>query len=293
MGIFQKQDQSQDKKQEAEPPEKTGRKPRILVAGTAIPETVVHLPQGGSRRGLGGVAGLMALALAEAGNEVTLVTSVGEGRMGDELMEMLEQAPFTAHTVRTKTDAGHGNIETNRGEQGRARGRWPRPSGLSRMVADIVRGHDAVLADCHMTPGELGRILGHPGVFTAVNGTSTRSCLRIRALRAINLGMAAVNDPELQALMQETGAEDQEFLMRQLGARSLLATRGSQGWYYRNVRGEVSSPAPEAPAHTDFVGCGDYAAAGALHAHLNELDHELTINSFIRRKLAANVVAPA
>ena len=289
MGIFQKQDQPS---QETEPPGRTRNQARILVAGTAIPEIVVHQPGGESRRGLGGVAGQMALALAQEGNEVVLVTCVGEGPKGNELMELLEAAPFRAHTIRIRGEAGHGNIDTNRGEQGRTRGRWPRPSGLSRAVAELAGGQDCIAADCHMTPGELSRILGHPGVFKAVNGTTARSCLRIRLLRSCGLGLAGVNENEFHELLRESAADSHESLMRHIGADSLLTTRNSRGWEYRNGQGMVGSEAPPVPAHTDFVGCGDYATAGALHAHLHGLDPVETINSFIRRKLAANVVEP-
>ena len=54
----------------------------------------------------------------------------------------------------------------------------------------------------------------------------------------------------------------------------------------------AESPAAPVPEHTDFIGCGDYAAAGAVHAVVHGLDPEATINGFIQRKLEANVVIP-
>ena len=44
------------------------------MVGTAIAETILHQPGGEERRGLGGVAA--TIALAEAGNEVTLIEKI-------------------------------------------------------------------------------------------------------------------------------------------------------------------------------------------------------------------------
>ena len=52
----------------AAPPVATRQTARFLVVGTAIAETILHQPGGEERRGLGGVAATIALALAEAGN---------------------------------------------------------------------------------------------------------------------------------------------------------------------------------------------------------------------------------
>ena len=80
------------------PPEATRtvakrQKARFLVVGTAIAETILHQPGGEERRGIGGVAATIALALAEAGNEVTLITSIGRGPEGTRAKNLLGATP--------------------------------------------------------------------------------------------------------------------------------------------------------------------------------------------------------
>ena len=101
----------------------TGTSARFLVAGTAISETVVHQPRGGERRGIGGVAATIALALAEAGNQVTLVTSVGRGTEGRRVRDLLAETSIRAVIQDSPGPAGHAVINTRRGEQRQASGR--------------------------------------------------------------------------------------------------------------------------------------------------------------------------
>ena len=77
----------------ATPTVATRQTARFLVVGTAIAETILHQPGGGERRGLGGVAATIALALAEADNEVTLITSIGQGPEGTRAKNLLGAAP--------------------------------------------------------------------------------------------------------------------------------------------------------------------------------------------------------
>ena len=64
----------------ATPTVATRQRARFLVVGTAIAETILHQPGGEEQRGLDGVATTIALALAEAGNEVTLIEKIAKLR---------------------------------------------------------------------------------------------------------------------------------------------------------------------------------------------------------------------
>ena len=271
----------------------TGAPPRILVVGTAIPETVVHGPGGPERRGIGGVAATIAIALGQAVNNVTLVTSVGQGIQGDLLRELLADTPVRVILKESRTQAGYAVIQTNRGEQGRAQGNWPRPTGLRRTVDAIAGQYDCIVADCNMTPENLMQVLGHPGKYTMVNGTTPRACERIVTAGLNGIGMLTINEAEFRMLLSRTQTRQGADLMRKLRVETLLTTRGHNGWDL-TVEGEViTSPVVRPPEHTDFIGCGDYAAAGALHARLHGLDYRETIQAFITRKLEENVVLPA
>ena len=258
---------------------------RFLVVGTAIAETVLHQPGGGERRGLGGVAATIAIALAEAGNEeVTLITSIGQGPEGKRARELLAAAPLRTIIRNSTGAAGFATINTRRGEQQRAngRGRWPRATGLGPLAEREIHRHEVIIADTNMSPGDLLRLLDHPGKLTMVNGTTTLGAARIPTRWNNRLGMLTVNQAEARALMQRLDCSGEIQLMRRLRAGSMLLTRDSSGWRFYSQDGDmVESPAAPAPEHTDFIGCGDYAAAGAVHAVVHGLDPKATINEFI------------
>ena len=251
---------------------------RFLVVGTAIAETVIHVPLGGKRQGLGGVAATIAAALAQEGNEVTLVSCIGRGEEGRMARRLLEEIPVRTVIRSSSGQAGYATISTRGGEPAEVRGKWPRAVGLAPLAERELGNHQVVITDTNIEPGEIRRILDHPGIITMVNGTTT-------------LGMITVNRHEARALMQQAGTPREEPLPAMLGTKSLLITLDREGWvFHRRDAETLTSPASPVPARTDFVGCGDYAAAGAVHAVAHRLDPRETINAFIQRKLEANVV---
>ena len=266
---------------------------RFLVVGTAIAETILHQPGGEERRGIGGVAATIALALAEAGNEVTLITSIGRGPEGTRAKNLLGAAPLRTIIQDSTGAAGYATINTRQGEQHKTDGRWPRVTGLSHLAEREIHRHEIIIADTNMTPGKLIHLLDRPGKLTMVNGTTTLSTARIPTRWNNKLGMLTVNQAEAQALMQRLNCHGEKEMMRRLRAESMLLTKNSSGWRFYDREGDMlESPAAPVPEHTDFIGCGDYAAAGAIHAVVHQLDLEATINGFIQRKLEANVVTP-
>ena len=265
----------------------------ILVVGTTIAETVAHAPGPGERRGLGGVGATIALALGEAGNDVTLLTQVGQGREGDEARRLLAEAPVSAIIRESRGAAGHAVIQTAGGDPRRVNGRWPRAEGISELIDREAARHDVIITDTHMLPADIARALDRPGKLTMVNATTTRGVARIPRRRQHPLGMLTLNQREADALMEQLNCTDPRQLMLRLKAGSMLLTKGRRGWSFHQQDGKrTESPAVAVPDHTDFVGCGDYAAAGAVHAVLHQLDLRKTVNEFISRKLESNVVEP-
>lgn len=284
---------------QAPPAAASGTAPRIAVAGTAISETVQHGP-GESRSGIGGVAGNMAEALAWAGNPVTMITSIGRGPAGREAERLLEELGIHVEAVRDSRPAGQAVIQTRSGEQGSARGRWPMPEGLWQVMDRIAGECAALAADAHMSRSDLQRLLDRPRMTTLANGTSARSAPRILSARIPGLGMAAMNRAEMNSVLESLPLRDrrgspqeavQESVRRALRAETLLVTRAREGWTLTGRGGPCTSAAVEVPPRTDFVGCGDWAAAGALHAALHGLDPVETINGFIAQKLRNNAAA--
>ncbi len=283
----------------------TPQGPRLLVIGTAINETVIHQESGRTRHGLGGVAATMAIALAEAGNQVTLITAVGAGQHGEETRRLLEDAPYQAVVLDRQYAAGYARINTLQGEQKRAEGRWPRISGLREAVLREAPGCAAVLMDCNMNEDEMNPILmTNPDALTLINGTTTRRCLTLRRTTDVWKSAVTLNRQEARNLMQgPTPAGNEQELPGRLNAARVLVTRGPGGWDLhqrqdpkqgqgqgQDHRTVSTRPAVPAPERTDFIGCGDYAAAGLAHALIHDQGIAKTVNEFITRKLQANVL---
>ena len=267
-------------------------RPSFLVAGTAIAEIIEHQPDGGRRQGLGGVAATIATALAEAEDSVTLITSIGTGPQGEQALRLLDRQPFQVRSIRNNRPAGHAHIPTRDGEQRPGKGSWPRISGIGTMVQNEAAHHDWVITDCNMSPALLGQILNQPHHHTMVNGTTTRRAAMLLDTQKIAKTLVTLNQAEALSLMREAGVSGSQPLMRALNTQYLLITLGSEGWnlYTRgNQDDTVRSQAVPVPARTDFIGSGDYAAAGAVHALAHNLDVADTVNSFISRKLNRNI----
>ena len=267
-------------------------KPRFLVAGTAISETVVHQPGQRSRHGLGGVAATMAMALAQAGNEVTLVTTIGAGPAAEECRRILEQAPFHTVVIDRNHAAGQATILTQRGEQRSAKGNWPKVSGIAKTVVDLAPQHDCVLVDSNIEYNEFRRIVASHET-NVVNATTIRSANFILRTADVPKAIATMNRAEARTLAEAARVNSAQEFLEALGATTALVTLGPKGWLlHRKDQPDVTSPAAPVPSHTDFVGCGDYATAGLAHAALHGTDPVEGINAFVTAKLAANRLPP-
>ena len=263
----------------------------FLVVGTAIPEMVIHKPDGGTRTGLGGVAATMAMALADAGNLVTLLTTMGQGPHSQDLRQLLRDAPFTAMFLNRSHRNGHAQIETLKGQHSTARGNWPRVTTVAKAAARLAPHHQAILLDCNIAATDLFEILNHPHTLKLINGTTSNACKTVLDPRLPPGAILTLNQPETRSLSGKLGKASPEKLLSSCKAAGALLTEGPDGWTYHTDTGQkVHSEAVPVPRNTDFIGCGDYAAAGLAHAILHGTDIKTTVNDFITTKLNANVV---
>ena len=270
----------------------TGATPRFLVTGTTVYEAVVHHETGRQRIGLGGVAATMALALAQAGNHVTLLTSLGSGPNAVQSRRLLKDSGIHTALLNLNHIGGHATIVTKNGEPTSAKGHWPKPPGLAQSIATLASQHDCHLVDTNIQPQDLHPILeAHP--FTIINATTTSRARAILWNNRIHRSLVTMNKAEAQSLAKAAHVSTQKDFLRSLNTDRALVTLGPEGWrLYATNAPEISSPAPAVPDHTDFVGCGDYATAGIAHALLRDLDPVETVNAFISRKLEANSLPP-
>ncbi len=125
------------------------------------------------------------------------------------------------------------------------------------------------------------------------NGTTTKTARKILSIGKIPKMLCTMNRNEARSLMQEIGCREENGLPGKLNAQHVLVTHGAQGFCIHNRDGMTAKyPAVPVPEYTDFIGCGDYATAGAILALMTGLDPGKTIQELIGRKLELNIVPP-
>ena len=234
----------------------------------------------------------MAQALAEAGNEVTLLTALGTGTPAIRCRNLLDAAPFNSVIIPMRHPSGYARINTKLGEPISANGRWPRLAGLAPAAEELAPQHDCILTDCNIEATQLRRIIALHDQ-TLLNATATRASRAILQNKQIPKAFVTMNKAEAASLARASGTKDAQAFLKAVNAQAALITLSAKGWtLYRQDEPDLHSAAVPVPTHSDFVGCGDYASAGLIHAVLHNTDLQETINAFISRKLATNKVPP-
>ena len=260
---------------------------KFLVIGNALPERVTRQETRQHRYHTGGVAGIMARELALAGDQVTLLTGAPPGAHTANLEENLSTLGITPVIVPQITadrrEPGV-NILTKNGNPIRAVGHWPRLASMAPLIAGLTREHEWTLISLNITPEDRMAALRN-SEHLAVNATTRNLATQAVALKGQRL--LTMNHQEVQAIMARARAG--QSLHDATGARTTMVTNGTKGRINHDVG---SSPRPAAavkvPPGTDFIGAGDAATAGLVHAMAHKLDQDDTVDRFITDLLSRN-----
>ena len=264
---------------------------RYLCIGLALAETVVHLPERFTRHGIGGVAGQMAHALAHHGQSVTALSPRNRGTSAVLLERLAQDAGITPVLLPNRTHA-HSEIYTLHGEIHRQRGSWPTACNVATTASRLSAEHDWLLLDCNVDPAELARCLNlgrRRGKPTLVNASSPGLATTLLQTHCDQKTAVTMNRDEADAIMRRAGINDQADLCAVTNSQWALVTGGCMGWVlYRGRLPVTSSPGPEPTDDTDFVGCGDWAAAGLAQALADGQHLTATINRYIAARMELN-----
>ena len=264
---------------------------KFLVIGCTTDETIYRQETGECRQGIGGVAGNMAYALGVHGQDVTLVTSLSLDSQGD-LVRMafgLDQIISAPHHLTGKVV-----ITTRAGEQVRASGSWPSVCALPDDIKTRIQDTDSILLDCTLPVNMLSRVLELANQYdkpVTVNATTKSRSKLITATAQYPKQLITMNQQEYTQVERLSRSLPLAGFLDQINTESLLVTRGSQGWNLYDRSGYISSDALEVPPNTDFVGCGDFAAAGAAYALTADLPVVETVNGFIKTRMRLNCIS--
>ncbi|OKO90396.1 carbohydrate kinase family protein [Geobacillus proteiniphilus] len=226
----------------------------------------------------GGVARNIAENLGRLAQPVSLVSTVGDDRDGQWLIDVTSRYVDSRHIVRTsKANTGtYTAVLDERGEMVLAladmviydtvgkewmKQRWPELGPISAVVLDTNFSSNAIqwtIEQCRRERLPLCVV--------------TVSVPKVKRLPADLSGVTwlITNEAEAKALAEDDGrsvSEAMEALVR-LGVENVVVTRGANGVAYATKQGETGAIAAPKVEATDATGAGDAFAAGFLYGVL-------------------------
>ena len=269
--------------------------PRFLIAGSLVPETVTHRETGLSRHDVGGVASQMAAALAGAGMSPTLLASIAHNHAEAAATQTMAKAGVRVSAPADAAVAGWSAITTKNGEPQSSRGQWPEPQRLAERVQQELNDNQWLMLDTNVGVRQMTQCLEmaqERRIATSVHCAAVAHVDAIWQTRQTTKHVVTMNISEAQSMLEGFETIEPDQLRQSLNARCLLVTMGSEGWLASRPEGIVRSRAIATPSHTDFVGCGDYAAAGLCYAIATRQPISNVINAFIQRRMEQNQMTP-
>lgn len=265
---------------------------RYLVVGNALTETIVRSEDGAKRTHIGGVGAIMARELAQAGADVTLLTTAPAGWPADVISAALTVTGVTAVVVPgdpPQLKESGATITTRKGGPIRAQGAWPRMGGISREITRMAPEFDWTLVSLTLRAEDL-TAASRSSRDLAVNATSKG--LAPMTVNMTRKSVCTMNQIEAAQIVRAAGARGPTELPEALGADTVMVTRGARGrtLYRRGQEPETSEPVP-VPEGADFIGAGDAATAGLVAALACRLDVGETVDRYIAALLERNAAA--
>ncbi len=267
----------------------------FLVLGSATLETVIHSHDQRRRVQTGGVAAQIATALASQARRTTIMATVGDDRNGSTIRDLLARSNVNLTSLHTNTESGHSTIVTHQGEHLSAKGHWPKYNVASILTHSITKDITGILIDTNATPAAISDALttaNEMAVPSLVTAATKRGALHILQAGPVLRTAVTMNHRECNAIMNHTGVSLETELLDHLHTQFLLITNGDQGWTLHHREAQIHSPAPTPPSDTDFIGCGDYAAAGLMISIVDNIDPTEIINHLISLRMELNRLPP-
>ena len=255
----------------------------FIVFGSAGIDTITHAETRLTQERIGGVAAICAQELARAGHQVTLHCRLTADQRGQHAANLLAKAGINPMPVHRARDHFHMHTTTKRGSPGKATGKFPFTYMNEREIKQALNDSpnaDLVIADTNLSAEsleKLARICPNLLIIASTAGRA-QAIAQIAALPKVALSMNR----------QEHGRIGQHTFMETLHhnhAQHLLITSGPQGFHHTTANGTQHHPAVSVPPNSDFIGCGDSAAAGLAHSIVTGEDTATYVARFIKQRL--------
>ncbi|EAR09908.1 carbohydrate kinase [Reinekea blandensis] len=243
---------------------------------------------GGVKQGAGGVGRNIAENLARLGNEVVMVTLVGDDSRGRYLIEQAQEAGIQTQAMVRHSEHATSTYLALNNDQGELVGAIADMAIIEQLTPEwlaermsLLQSAQTLLVEANLPEATLTWLgeqsLNAPLVADAVSATKA---VRLKPLLH-RLDLLKVNRSEALTLIDEPASSDlsdEQLILRLLacGVTSVLLSLGERGVRYGDSTQQIELPVPHCDMLSD-TGAGDALLAGFVHArhHIESVDTQL------------------
>ncbi len=251
------------------------------IAATSNPGTV--------NTAAGGVARNIAHNLARLGEDVSLLSIIGNDANGDMLLSVTKAAGVNVQKM-IRTDKATGTYLAVLNSNGELITAVNDMRLLTAVMIENCKAEMAtasmVVADCNLEIDCLRAIKAERLIIEPVSVPKSQRLLQILSERQIYL--ATPNLDQIEALSGTRNPEAAAKILHKLGLQNIVIHAGEQGSYASDGKSFVHVPS-QAKTIVDVTGAGDAATAGLVHGLLQNLP--LAKAAEIGQEIAAKVIA--
>ena len=260
---------------------------QILIIGTGHSETYTDQETGKRHTRIGGPAGITAQELHRAGHQPLLHVSMGPDQTGRNTAAIMNNAGIWWEHSSTQARSSFADITLKDGQHQRTSGNFPILTNRDLDIVHLVTLTETfpwVIIDSNVAP-TVARLIG-----ALAQNIIMLSSAKSRIHNLLKVGpnvpkrLVTCNEAEARIATGSTKFKLSD-LQQRFNAEAMMVTFGHRGWAYRDANQAFHAPAPTAPPHCDFIGAGDSATAGAVHALITGEPVQETVNGFIARRL--------
>ena len=246
---------------------------QALVIGEALTDVVVA--DGVETDHPGGSPFNVAITLGRLGNEVALLTALGDDIRGAEIAGRLDAAGVTlipASRRRGATSTARAHLQPNGSAQYEFDIDWSLPSELdlastavthSGSIAAFLEPGASTVAELLRERGARSLITLDPNIRPALVGAHAEALARVEALMQL-VDLVKLSDEDAAWLYPDLAEAEVLGHLIQLGPRVAVMTRGGSGSLLATAADLVEVPAPPTIV-ADTIGAGDSYMGALIH----------------------------
>ena len=266
---------------------------QILVIGTGHAETYTDIETRASHTRIGGPAGIIAQELHRGGHQPLLHISFNSDHHGRNTARLLNQSGvWWEHSTKPSNQpSSFADIKLRRQRHHRTTGCFPVLTDRDLDVAHLqalTESFPWVIIDSNVDANVIRRIGSRAQNLVLLPSAVSRVNNVLEVGTEVHKQLITCNEAEARRM---AGTPEFKFvdLQRSLNTEALMVTFGKRGWAYRDAHHAFKCNAPTPPPACDFIGAGDSATAGAVHALVTGEPTAESVNQYLNKRFKYTV----